>query len=398
MIPNRTAPARPIRTALAAVTALLAAALPAAPAADDHLALVPLHTVVVKEGVPFPRFEVDAGWPEMPSDLILGQVSGVSVDANDDVWVVHRPHSLHGTQTGVTAEPPIADCCTPAPVVVRFSKGGTFEDAWGDESSAPLVDGVRQFPASVHGVHVTDDDVVWIGGNGDGDHAVYAFTRTGEFLRTIGRREDHRGNTDTGTLGRPADIHADGDQVIVADGYTNRRVIRFTGEDDAFGGYWGAFGNEIEPITDDAAPLYDPESPEWGDIVHCVVSDGEGGLYVCDRRNLRVQLFRQTGDGDLEFVRNIPIAPENSGATGTATDVALSPDGRFLYVADMVNAHVWILDRKTHEPIAHIGRIGRQAGQFIWPHSIDVDSDGNLYVTEVFTGQRVQKLVLTGVR
>lgn len=122
----------------------------------------------------------------------------------------------------------------------------------------------------------------------------------------------------------------------------------------------------------------------------------DGHVYVCDRRNNRAQLFKQEADGALTFVRDVVIGA-GTGGTRTVTDIAVSPDGRYLYVADMMNARVWILLRETHTPIAAIGCIGRQAGQFTWLHSIDIDSKGNLYVSEVNTGRRVQKLVFMGV-
>ncbi|NBC23306.1 MAG: hypothetical protein GVY21_07525 [Gammaproteobacteria bacterium] len=382
-------------TACFAVTAAAAQVEPAAPAEP---ALVDLHTLVVKEDTPFPRFQVDAGWPQMPPDLMLGQVSGVSVDGNDDVWLVHRPHTLDNTEIGVTLDPPIADCCRPAPTVVRFSQDGRYLDAWGTPDTGPVIDGVNQWPSSVHGIYVDAANNVWIGGNGDGDHAVLNFTADGEFIRSFGRREQHGGNTAEDTLGRPADVYHDGDQVLIADGYTNRRVIRFTSAAGEFGGYWGAYARHPQPVNAETdTTRYDPDAPRFADIVHCVVATGDGFVYVCDRRNNRAQLFEQADDGTLSFVRNIVISPDG-GATGTATDVAVSPDGRWVYVAEMVNSRIWILDRRTHEPVAAIGRIGRQAGQFTWLHSIDVDSDGNLYATEVATGRRIQKLVLTGVR
>lgn len=362
------------------------------------VAPVDLHTQVVDPDAAFPRFQVDAAWPQMPADLILGQVSGVSVDADGTIWLVHRPHSLDATETGPLQEPPIADCCKPAPTVVRFARNGTYLGGWGNADTGPVVDGVNQWPNSVHGIYVDDDRTVWIGGNGDGDHAVLNFTADGEFIRAIGRREQHGGNTDRRTLGRPADVyHGDG-QILIADGYSNRRVIRFDAADGGFAGYWGAYAEPPEAVTEEnSGDPYDPESKRFADIVHCVVPTGDGFVYVCDRRNNRAQLFRQDDDGDLSFVRDIVISAD-SGATGTATDIALSPDGRFVYVADMVNSRIWILDRESHEPIAAIGRIGRQAGQFTWLHSIDVDAAGNLYATEVYTGRRIQKLVLTGVR
>ncbi|MNV60469.1 NHL repeat protein [compost metagenome] len=124
---------------------------------------------------------------------------------------------------------------------------------------------------------------------------------------------------------------------------------------------------------------------------------GDGQIYVCDRQNNRAQLFDLSADGKLTFVRNIAIEGK-TGGLGTVTDIALSPDKKYLYVGDMMNGRIWILLRSSHEVLGSFGRIGRQAGQFTWMHSIDTDSQGNLYVTEVGTGRRVQKFVLTGLR
>lgn len=369
--------------------------------------LVELETVVLAQGQPYPRFKVDAAWPVMPPDLLLGQVSGVAVDDDDDVWVVHRPHSLTATDTGLVTNPPSAVCCRPAPTVVRFANDGKYLAGWGGPETGPVIEGVNQWPASIHGVFVDSDKTVWFGGNGDGDHAVLNFTADGKFIRSFGRKGVTGGNADQAALGNPADVyHGDG-QVLIADGYINKRIIRFNSEGGAFAGYWGAYGEQPSGAsregnfdqsqatsTNDGGA--DPASKSYGDIVHCVVPTGDGHVYVCDRRNNRAQLYKQEADGVLTFVRDVVIAAE-TGGTRTVTDIAVSPDGKYLYVADMMNARIWILLHETHTPVAAIGRIGRQAGQFTWLHSIDIDSKGNLYVSEVNTGRRVQKLTYTGV-
>lgn len=391
-----------------AAAPLAGSTLPAQKATPQAQALVPMATEVIAAGTPFPRFKVDAAWPRLPADLLLGQVSGVAVDKDDDVWVVHRPHSLTPTDTGLAQTPPIAVCCKPAPTVVRFANDGRYLAGWGGAESAPTIDGVNQWPKSVHGIFVDEAKTVWFGGNGDGDHAVLNYTADGKFIRSFGKRDRTNGNQDQALLGNPADVYAGNGQVLVADGYTNKRVIRFAAKDGSFGGFWGAYAeppsgesrsghfdqSQASSTADGGA---DPASRRFGDIVHCVVPTGDGHVYVCDRRNNRAQLFRQAADGKLSFVRDVVIAPR-TGGTRTVTDIALSPDGKYLYVADMMNSRIWILLRATHEPIAAIGRIGRYAGEFTWLHSMAVDSKGNLYVTEVNTGRRVQKLVFTGVK
>lgn len=382
---------------------MLSAAAPSPPA------LSPLaFEQIAPAGTKMPRFKVDAAWPMMPDDLLLGQVSGVAVGPDDMVWVVHRPHSLTGTDTGLAQTPPIAVCCKPAPPVVRFGKDGTYMGGWGGAASAPTVDGVSQWPASLHGIFVDQANTVWFGGNGKDDHVVLNYSADGNFLRAFGQRGETKGNDATDRLGNPSDVHQVDGMVLVSDGYVNRRVIGFDAKTNSYKGRWGAYGKPpIAPTRQgtfdqshavDPSKVANPKSDIFGDIVHCVVPTKDGHVYVCDRNNNRAQLFKRGKDGSLTFVRDLAIAPE-TGGTHTVTDIAFSPDPEqtYLYVADMMNGRVWILLRKTHDVLGAIGRVGRQAGQFTWLHSIDTDSEGNIYTTEVNTGRRVQKLVFTGI-
>ena len=356
---------------------------------------------------PLPLFKVDAAWPILPDDLIFGQAPGLAIDSEDNIWVLHRPNSLNPTEAGLDQEPPIAQsCCTAAPHVLRFDQDGRLLSAWGGAAVAPEIDGMNQWPANVHGLYVTREGDVWIGGNGDDDHVVLNFTADGEFLRQFGRRGQTDGNLSEVALGNPADIADDGTSVWIADGYINKRIVELGESNLAFHQTWGAYGStpgaEVRDGVFDQSQATstrdggaDPESKSFGDIVHCVVRGPEDTLYVCDRRNNRLQLFRAT-NGRVDFVRDIVIAPE-TGGTRTASDVAFSPDGTYVYVADMMNGKVWILLRESHELLGSFGRNGRYPGQFIWLHSVDVDSQGNVYTTEVGTGRRVQRFVFQGL-
>lgn len=396
-----------MRIASLALPLLLAAAPNAALAAAPEPALTTLYFEdMATAGTPIPRFKVDAAWPAMPKDLIVGQVSGVAVAKDDSVWIVHRPHSLGETDIGLSLDKPIAVCCRPAPPVVHFAKDGSYIAGWGGPESAPTVDGINQWPASLHGMFAADDGTVWFGGNGKGDHVVMNYTADGKYIRSFGTRDKTAGNLDQGKLGNPSDVNVSNGEVLISDGYINKRIIGFDAKSNAFKGFWGPYGakpageervGDFDPshgATSDKAA--NPDAKEFGGIVHCVVPTRDGHLYVCDRQNNRAQLFKRGKDGSLTFVRTIAIATPTKG-TGTVTDIALSPDQKYLYVADMMNGRVWILLRETHEILGAVGRIGRYAGEFTWLHSIATDSEGNIYTTEVNTGRRVQKLVFTGI-
>jgi len=389
----------------------------AVPAEAD--VLVDITTERLSDAHPLPTFKADASWPILPEDLILGQIPGLAVDDEDTVWILTRPNSLRPTDIGLETEPPSAVSCCRAPShVMRFDQDGNLLAAWGGPDLAPGEAsfegsgqdrrelGDEQWPANVHGLYVAEDDTVWIGGNGGGDHVVLNFTLDGQFIRQFGRRGVTEGNLSRAALGNPADISDNGESVLVADGYINKRIAQLDEGSLAFIRSWGAYGTREDggvragdfdqsQATSTGDGGADPQSASFGDIVHCVVRGPEETIYVCDRRNNRLQVFRETAEG-IEFVRDVVIAPE-TGGTRTASDVAFSPDGTYLYVADMMNGKVWILLRETHEILGSFGQNGRYPGQFIWLHSVDTDSFGNVYTTEVDTGRRVQRFVFQGL-
>ena len=362
------------------------------------------------DGNKIPRFAADTSWPKIPEGYLIGQVSGVSVDTDGDVWVVNRPNSLHAMDLGATQSPPISECCKPMKEVIEFSPEGDIKRNWGGNDIAPVFDGINQFPKNIHGIYSDAQDNIWIGGNGKGDHVIAQFTSDGEYLTQFGRRNNTRGNLDKQMLGNPADIYFDisTSQVFVADGYTNRRIIQFDYKSRKFEQYWGAFGdlpaNESRSKTFDFTQAMttpkggvDPRLANFSDIVHCIVRGPDRLYYVCDRRNNRVQIFSMTNKGKIEFLDSLIIA-DVTGGTGSATDIAWSADGKYMYVADMINGKIWIFDSQNRKKLGSLGRPGRYAGQFHWLHSLDADQDGNLYTTEVHTGQRIQKLLFLGVK
>lgn len=336
-----------------------------------------------------PVFRVDASWPqELPNNWILGPITSVFVDARDHVWITHLPETLTPEEAAAVQDPPIGECCVPAPVVIELDPAGAVVQAWGD----PATQDVSVLPRNAHGLFVDHNEHVWIGTYRH--HRVMKFTRSGEHLATLGEYDETGGSDDAVLLGGPAGVWVDPEtnEVFVADGYRNRRVVVFDGETGEYLRHWGAYG---EPPDDEAEYDYaartaeSPPPPQFS-TVHGLVGSADGLIYVADRRGNRIQVFRQDG----AFVTEKTVAPLTR-ASGSAFVVALSPDEeqRWLYLADGTNHKVWVLRRSELEIVGAFGRGGRQAGQFIRPHGMDVDSQGNIYVGEASTGRRVQKFV-----
>lgn len=339
------------------------------------------------------HFEVDPFFPgDLPNNWTVGQVTGVAVDADDHVWIVHRPGSITDRELGSYTDPPTGMCCDPAPPVIQFAPDGQVVRAWGGPGEG------YDWPATgmgvgEHGIHVDHLGYVWIGsGPGATTTQVLKFTQDGDFVLQIGRAGETGGSNDTELLGGPAALEVDPEtnEVFIADGYINRRVIVFDAATGAYRRHWGAYGN----VPDDG-PLgaYDPDAPpaqQFRGPVHGIALSRDGEVYVADRRSNRIQVFQTDGT----YLREGFIA-EATRSMGSVWDIALSrdPEQRYLYVPDGTNYTFWVLDRETLEVVHRFGRHGKNAGQFQWVHNVAVDSRGVIYTTEVDTGKRIQKFV-----
>ena len=82
-----------------------------------------------------PSFQVDPLWPKpLPNHWLLGSVTGVAVDAQDHIWIVHRGYDsmTARTEIGAATTPKTADeCCVPAPPVLEFDAAGNLVGHWG---------------------------------------------------------------------------------------------------------------------------------------------------------------------------------------------------------------------------------------------------------------------------
>ncbi|MBM64155.1 MAG: hypothetical protein CL484_14495 [Acidobacteria bacterium] len=360
-----------------------------------------------------PQFEYDPSWPArpLPNNWILGEVGGISVDAQGHIWAIHRPWTVTGRELGAVEGG--AACCRPAPSIIEFDQAGDVVQAWPElqqfeaAPGTPAGQGNRVGPNGAmlwesqpgvygewgrreHTVYVDHTDHVWV--SNDESQVLYKFTRAGRHVLTIGERGVTGGSNDPEHLGRPAGLVLDPEtnELFVADGYTNKRVIVFDANTGEYRRHWGAYGNR--PRDADLG-RYDPNatpSSQFRGPVHGIALSHDGFLYVTDRSANRVQVFLRDG----AFVQEGFIAT-GTRDLGTAYGVALSHDveQRWVYINDGSNNTIWILRRDTLETVGQFGSYGRQGGQLLSAHSMAVDQLGNIYVGET-RGRRVQRFRL----
>jgi len=339
-----------------------------------------------------PRFEVDPMWPKpLPNHWLLGNVIGLGVDAQDHVWIIHRgAATLDRKEIYAAANPPLSDCCIAAPPVIEFDPAGNVVHAWGGPGEG------FEWPESNHGIILDSKGIVWIGGNGATDGHILKFTREGKFVKQFGFAYASAGSNDMWAFNRVAKIFLDepNNEAYVADGYGNKRVAVIDMESGKIKRYWGAYGKKP-----DDRPLgpYNPSAPpaeQFRNPVHCAELAHDGLLYVCDRVNDRIQVFKKDGT----FVKEV-FVEKNTRGDGSAWDIAFSKDAqqKYFYLADGSNEKVHVFERQSMTELTSFGDGGRQPGQFYAVHSIATDSKGNVFTTETYEGKRVQKFVYKGV-
>ena len=360
---------------------VLTALVVTAAVGERWLSSGPFSAQAAQQGRSLPIFEVDRAWPKVPAQWKLGDASSIAIDAQDHLWVLHRPRTLKPEQAAMAAPP-----------VIVFDGAGNYIKAWGGAGDD------YEWPQREHGIYIDYKGFVWLGGNNCptnglpglqpvADDQLLKFTQDGKFVMQIGRSNQSKGNADTGNLHRPADewVYPSTNELFVADGYGNHRVAVFDADSGKFKRMWGAFGNK--PSDDDNCAVVTPPSfsdpgPQQFSIVHAIRVANDGTVYVADREYRRVQMFTKDGKFLKQLVRSsVPFA----------RDLALSPDTnqQFLYVGG--GNGIFIVDRKTLEIVGNIAPAG-----IIGPgHEIATDSKGNLYIAQTTSG--LQKLTFKGM-
>lgn len=296
-----------------------------------------------------PKFKVIEGWEKLPRGYIHKDVDGVAADSQDRVYLMTRQDAR----------------------VIVYDRDGNFLRSWGE--------GV--FTPRTHGIAVGPDDMVYT--VDDGDHTVRKFTPDGKPLMMLGRPGEA---SDTGYDGktiasikrggppfnRPTDVAVAPDgELYVCDGYGNARVHRFKA-DGTLVQSWG------EPGV----------GPGQFHLPHGIGVAPDNRVFVTDRENDRIQIFSR--DGQLLDMWTHVQRP---------TDLAFDKDGR-VYVSELwwragqssfTNGKIkWdlpgglrVLDLLGNL-LLHWCSADREApGNFVAPHTLSVDSRGDLYVGEV---------------
>lgn len=354
-----------------------------------------------------PSFEVDSSWewpPALPNGEGVGVVAWVAIDRRDHVWVLHRSRQVPADRQDSAAPP-----------VLEFDADGNYVQGWGGPADG------YDWPDTEHGLFVDYQDNVWITGlnplersyvnpTDRTDDMLLKFTSSGEFLGQFGGRDRHPlargGNSDTESvhLATEAIVFPGTDEVFVADGYANRRLIVLDAQTLAFKRMWGAFG--VQPpaelgraAVDGLAMVMsdDPKGPDVFNTVHAVKVSNDELVYVADRNYRRVQVFSLDG----QYLDQVIVNPTGADFM-TACGLAFSPDPEqeFMYVGDYGNGHVHIVRRRTLEVVGSFGNLGERPGDFQGLHTLAADSKGNLWTAETQprpVGSRVQKFLFKGM-
>ena len=381
---------------------------------------------------PAPEFVFDPSWPQpLPNNWKSGGITGLAVDADDNVWVYNRPNDLTALELRAEPSPPIALCCARPPSMIHFDRRGNVIGAF----DAP----------QGHGMDVDDEGFVYLGQ----DTVRKYDPNTGNVVAEIARTPERENGARVGLpppverepgqgsrgpvinfLGPPGGMAPDpavleqraaaqrafreryppstpmvvggieeiriveaDNEVYVADNYLGGRVLVFDLDTLEFKRGWGAYGKPLAEISiDEADHEYTPNGPMPQDFAgHLTINVSNDGLvYAADRNANRIHVTTKEG----EFIDEFILAPQ-TGAGGSTGGVAFShdPEQRYLYISDLTNNRIWFLNRADGELVGQMGTMADNGGQFFGLHMITVDSDGNIYTGEVFTGQRVQRFV-----
>jgi hypothetical protein len=387
-----------------------------------------------------PSYRFDPDWPKpLPNKWKLGGVTGLAVDANDNVWVYNRPNDLTSIELHAELTPPIADCCTRPPAMIHFDKEGnvigSFEVPQGhgmevdskgfvylgqntirkyDPRTGQMLAEIPHIPENANGQPFTAPTLpTRVPGQGSAGPVAGFITVPGAAGRGGGRGGAQDPAAQAAAAARQAaflakyppttpmmvggseEIRVDepANEIYIADNAFGGRVLVFSLDTFQFKRGWGAYGHKLSEIsTNPADHEYTPNGPMAKEFVgHLTLNFSNDGLvYAADREGNRIHVTDKQGNFKQEFKM-----AEYTGVGGSTGGVAFSTDReqRTLFISDLTNNHIWFLNRADGKILGTLGSMGENGGQFFGLHMIAVDSTGNIYTGEVFAGERVQRFV-----
>lgn len=284
------------------------------------------------------RYEYVAGWGQGPQGRKMGVISGVATDSRDRVYVVDRQ---------------------PNPGIIVFDRDGRFLTSWGEDI----------FPLP-HGIWIGPDDEVLIADAAD--HTVRLCTTDGKVLNTLGT---------PGKIGAPGmpfnqptrAVRAPSGDIYVSDGYGQTRVHRFS-PDGKLLHSWGSPGKGPGQFFQGPAP--EPNAEYC--TVHSLFVDPRGRVFVADRDNQRVQVFDANGTYLTEWCGLIYPCDLYIDAAGV------------VYVDEASTGRMSIFSPEG-ELLSRWGEPGSAFEFKYGPHSMWVDSHGDIYVGEVGAQNKLHK-------
>jgi peptidylamidoglycolate lyase len=295
------------------------------------------------------KYQVVHGWPQLPENSILDEVSAVAVDSQSNIYVLQRggrkwPDNDILDKTLIEV-----------PTIYIFDgRTGSFLKKWGDKLFA--------WP---HGLTIDDKDNIWV--TDVSLHQVFKFSHDGKLLLTLG--ESGVAGNDPSHFNRPTDVAVAKDgSFYVSDGYGNSRVLKFSADGKLLF-EWGKKG----------------KGPGEFDLPHAIALDTNGNVYVVDRQNARIQVFDDKGKYITEWKGFIMPQNIKIGEDGTAFIVDPGND-------QLPDRSGLLIMNKDGSLIERVGRYGNYDGQFLDPHWVAIGKSGEVYVAD-FTGKRVQKFV-----
>ncbi len=190
-----------------------------------------------------------------------------------------------------------------------------------------------------------------------------------QFLTTINAEKDISGRSSGGLFGsaresddliRPFDVAHEKGKIYIVDPAQQALVIL------------DLAAKKIEHIQEtEGGPFRNPMGIFVAENGHKYIADaGREQILVLDESNQFVRAY-----GNKDQFRPLAVAVRDER----------------VYVVDVRESEIEVLDRESGEVLSKIGGTGPEGGRFQWPTRIIIDEEGNLFVTD-FLNFRIQKL------